>query len=117
MTTDVYMNMKISRSNFKRAKKKCVNAAEKIKRDKFTEACLNGDKDMFEELKKLKGKSDSFSTKVDGKNTPEEIADHFSDVYKELYNRTGTKEPMINLLGEVEVKLSEDDLSEVNKMI
>ena len=70
----------MSRSNFKQAKKKCVNAAETIKRDRFAEACLNGDKDMFGELKKLKGKHKNVSTKIDGKNSPEEIADHFGEI-------------------------------------
>ena len=45
----LYQNMRISRSNYRSAKRKCTVAAEKIKRDKFVEACLNGDRDMFEE--------------------------------------------------------------------
>ena len=51
---ELHNNMKVSRNNFKMAKKKCINATEILKREKFTEACLNGDKDMFEELKKMR---------------------------------------------------------------
>ena len=112
----IYWNMRLSRSNFKQAKKKCVNAAELIKRDKFTEACLIGDKNMFEELKKMKGKSNLTSTKIDGKNSPEDIADHFAATYRELFNRTESNENMINLFNEVDDKISNDDFKDIDKV-
>ena len=71
---------------------------------------------MFEELKKLKGKHNNFSTKIDGNSTPEEIADHFGETYKELYNRTGSKEPMINLFSEVHDKIGESDQDDISKV-
>ena len=52
-----------------------------MKRDKFIEACLNGDRDMFEELKKMRGSANTTSSKIDGCNTPEDIADKFKDIY------------------------------------
>ena len=113
---DIFWNMRTSRSNFKRAKKKCINAEEVIKRDKFTEACLNGDKSLFEELKKMKGKSNTHSTKIDDKNSPEEIADHFGEIYKELFNKTGSADPMKNLLKEVNGEITEDQLADVMKV-
>ena len=113
---DLFWKMRLSRSNFKQAKKKCVNAQEQIKRDRFTEACMSGDKDMFEELKKMKGNSSSWATKVDGKETPEDIADLFGATYNELYNRTGTDQPMKILLEEVNAKINEDDLIDVDRV-
>ena len=64
----------------------------------------------------MKGKSTSFSTKIDGKNTPEDIADLFSETYKELFNRTGSNRPMIDLLKEVSGDIQEKDLSDVEKV-
>ena len=46
----IHRNMRQTRSNFKVSKRKCTNAAMAIKRDKFVNACLQGDKDMFKEL-------------------------------------------------------------------
>ena len=113
---DLYQNMRISRRNFKAAKRRCLNAEESIKREKFVEACINGDKDMFEELKKLKGRANSCTTKIDGKNKPDEIADRFKEIYSELYNRTGSTEPMDDLLKEVNDKISDEDLDMVDKV-
>ena len=62
---ELYRNMRIASRNYWTAWRKCSNAAEVIKRDKFVEACLSGDRDMFEELKKIRGSTNTTSTKVD----------------------------------------------------
>ena len=69
---------------------------------------------MFEELKKLKGTQNSFSSKIDHKSNPEDISDHFSDIYRELFNRTESKQPMFDLLREVNANIIEDDLMDVD---
>ena len=51
----LYQNMRFFRSKFRYEKRRCLNAAEVLKRDKFLESCLEGDKPLFEELKRFKG--------------------------------------------------------------
>ena len=113
---DLYQNMRATRRIYKSAKRKCVNAEEVLKREKFIEASLNGDKSLFDELKKMRGHSNTCSSKIDGKSQPEDIADNFKDIYEKIYNRTGTSEPMEKLLGEVNEKINSSDLDEVQKV-
>ena len=75
--------------------KKCIKAVESVKRDKFIQASLNGDKDMFEELSRIKKSGRSGPSKMDGKTSEDDIADHFGEIYKTIYNREGSDEPFV----------------------
>ena len=44
----MYDNMRFYINKFKYAKRRVLVAAEAMKRDKFLEACLDGDKALFE---------------------------------------------------------------------
>ena len=98
------------------AKRKCINASEALKRENFILASLNGDKDLFKELKKRRGFDSTTSTKVDGANSPESIADKFKDIYEKLYNRTSNSEPINKLLSEINENVSEKDMDDVEKV-
>ena len=103
-----------TRNKFKYAKRRCQNAANLIKRDNLVEACLNRtqernhtsahDKpDLFAELKKMKGHTSvGTSSKVDGRSDELSIAEHFRSIYKDLYNRTGSDQPLRTLLGSID---------------
>ena len=54
--------------------------------------------------------------KRQGHNTPEDIADAFKDIYSGLYNRTGTSEPMEELLKEVNENIKDKHLEDVNRV-
>ena len=97
----LYDNMRFFKNQFRYAKRKCLNAVDSIKRDKFLESCLEGDKKIFEELKKFKGAPPNTASKVDGHTDPESITNHLRNIYQGLYNRTGSKAPLQNLLDEV----------------
>ena len=71
---------------------------------------------MFTELKKMRGTFNNCATTVEGKNTPEGIADKFKETYNDLYNRTGTREPMNDLLNDVNKNIGEEHLDDVNKV-
>ena len=112
----LYNNMRFYRNKFRYARRRVLNCAEGIKRDRFVEAALAGDKDLFEELKRFKGVPQKVSSKVDGHTDPDSIADHFRNIYSGLYNRTGSKEPLKNLLDEVNEAIQEQDIIEVEKV-
>ena len=112
----LYDYMRFTRNKFRYAKRKVLNAAEALKRDKFVEAALAGDKDLFEKLKRFKGATQRVSSKVDGHTDPDSIADHFKNIYTGLYNRTGTKEPLENLLGEVKEAIQAQDILDVERV-
>ena len=65
----------------------------------------------------MRGTASTTSTKIDGCNTPEDIADKFKDIYNGLYNRTGTSEPMEDLLREVNEKINGQHLEDVDSLL
>ena len=112
----LYDNMRFFRNKFRYAKRRCLNASDAIKRDKFLESCLEGDLKLFEELKKFKGCPSKVATKVDGHTDPVTITDHFKELYSTLYNRTGSDEPLKNLMNEVNDSIEDGDITDVLKV-
>ena len=95
-----------------RTKRRCLNASEAISRHRFLESCLSGDKDLFIELKKFKGTPQNVASRIDGKTDPVSIADHLKGLFENLYNRTGTDEPLRNLFDDVDERVSNHDLKQ-----
>ena len=83
---------------------------------RFLESCLSGDKDLFIELKKFKGTPQNVASRIDGKTDPVSIADHLKGLFENLYNRTGTDEPLRNLFDDVDERVSNHDLKDVDKV-
>ena len=71
---------KFFRNKFKYAKRRVLIASEAIKRDKFLEACLEGDKSLFQELKRIRGAPLNIATKIDGHTDPENITEHLKNI-------------------------------------
>ena len=113
---DLYNNMCRSRNQFKYAKRQCINVEKEMKRDKFVEACVSGDKDVFKEIKKMRRRDNIVSSKMDGKANAEDIADHLRDLYSGIYNRTGSSEPLENLFKNVDEKVDNECLKDVDKV-
>ena len=78
------------------------------------EACLNGGINIFTEIKKMRGKPNTFPNKIDNKSDPASIANHFQDIYKELYNSVPSEIKVLDILKEVNEEISERDLDEVD---
>ena len=104
---DLFQNMRKSRRVFKSAKRKCVNAGAALKRQNFIEASLSGDKDLFKELKKMRGTSNTTSTKVDGAANPEDIADKFQGIYTIVIIKQFNERPVLQ--NEIPRDLTDDD--------
>ena len=56
------------------------------------------------------------ASKIDGHTDPVNITEHLKNVYEGLYNRTGSKVPLQNLLREVDEDISDDDMSDILKV-
>ena len=108
--------MRFTRNQFRLARRKCLKAVETIKRDRFIKATMEGDRDMFEELNKIKKSGAAGPSKMDGKTNADDIADHFGEIYKNIYNREGSDEPLKNLLDDVNTKCSQEDLAMVERV-
>ena len=113
---ELFNIMRFTRNQYKYARRKCLRAVETTKRDKFVEACVRGDKHMFEELKKIRQSKCATVSKVDGISDPDKIADHFGHVYRDIYNREANNEPLKELFIEVNQSCVSDDLGDVERV-
>ena len=105
--------MKKSRNLYHYQVKKCIKAQDKIKKSKLL-GCLDGDGDIFQEIKKLRNVKQTVASVIDGKS--ENIENHFSNIYKSLYNSVDDKEEVIDILKNVHESIDENDYNDVLKV-
>ena len=53
----------------------------------FLKSVINGSSNIFQEIRKYRGVSSTFSSRIDNEVGATNIANHFADIYAELYNR------------------------------
>ena len=94
--------------------KKCQKAEKIIKKTKLLDACLNGDGNLFAEIKKMRKTKTVVADKIDG--VTEDIPNHFGNIYKELFNSVKDADEVKTISVEVEKKVTIDSLSDVNKV-
>ena len=85
-----------------------------MKKLKLIDACLNGNADLFKEIKKMRKHNTLVATSVDG--VEGNISDHFKGIYNDLYNSVDDKAEMENLCAEVNEGIKFTELYEVNKV-
>ena len=62
---DLLDNMKQSKRQFKFAVRRLKRCKDKIQNDKFVASLLKGDAKIFEEIRKFRGKTSTFSSRID----------------------------------------------------
>ena len=71
--------MKRSRNLYHYQIRKCKKAEEKVKKNKLLDACLNGDVDLFTEIKKMRKIREQPANTIDG--VSKVIPGHFAKIY------------------------------------
>jgi hypothetical protein len=94
--------------------KKIKRSEEIIKKNKLLDACLNGNGDVFKEIKKIRQHKPTVATSMDKVN--ENIPNHFKEIYENLYISVDDREEMIELNNHVEANINHAQLYEVNKV-
>ena len=105
--------MKKSRNLYHYQFKKCVKAEDKFKKSKLLN-CLNGEGDIFQEIKKFRNVKPTVASVIDGKS--DNIEEHFSQIYKTLYNSVTDKEEVLDILKEVHESIDSKDLEDVEQI-
>ena len=85
-----------------------------IKKNKLLDACLNGNKNIFGEIKKLRRLEPKIATSIDG--VDKDIDEHFKSIYERLYNSVYEGEEMASLCKSVNEKVCHFQLYEVDKI-
>ena len=106
-----FENMKHSKRQYKYAVRRLKRCNDTIQNDKFLAGVVNGGCDIFKEVRKFRGKSNTASSRIDDEVGSKNIASHFAGIYSELYNRVenGTR------LGEISDRINSgiDNMSRV----
>ena len=113
LNTELHHIMKRTRNRYHYALRKCKRAAEHIKRDKLVKSCATTGNDIFDELRKLRHVQEDPPSIIDGNIKPEE---RFAEVYGKLYNSIDDKSEATRILEEIEVSITADSLSQVDKV-
>ena len=95
VNTELHKIMKRSRNIYHYNYRKCKKSEMITSKNKLLDACLNGNGDIFKEIKRLRASKPTVATSMDGvKNN---IADHFKDIYSTLYNSLNDAAPNLIL--------------------
>ena len=114
LNCEVHNVMKRTRNIFHFQLRKCRRAEEKIKRCKLLNACLNGNENIFDEIKKLRRSKPAVANSIDGVTV--NIPGHFANIYKQLYNSVNDQEEVLNISEQLENKISVSSLDDVNQV-
>ena len=92
---ELFYIMKRSKNVYHYQVRKLKKSDNIIKRNNLLNACLNGESNIFKEIKKLRQHVPDIATSVDG--VKENISEHFKSIYSELYNSVDDLDDMIRL--------------------
>ena len=94
--------------------KKCQRAEMTIKKSKLLDACLNGNGELFKEIKAMRRIKPKCADSIDG--VKEDIPGHFKSIYSDLYNCVKDGDEVLKISQEIEDKLSIVDLDDVKRV-
>ena len=80
----VYENMKYSRKQYFYAVRRLKNCNNIMQNDRLLESLVQGGCNIFQEIKRLRGKQTSISSRIDDEVGPTDISNHFAKIYEYL---------------------------------
>ena len=114
LNTELHKIMKKTRNVYHRSFKKCQKAEATIKKSKLLDACLNGNGDLFKEIKAMRRTRPICADIIDG--VKDDVPGHFRSIYNELYNCVDDGNEVLKISQELEEKITIDCLDDVNRV-
>ena len=114
MNTELHSIMKKSRNKYHMEYKKCQKSEQTIKKSKLLDACLNGNGELFKEIKSMRRCKPKVADSIDGVH--ENLPDYFSNIYKELYNSVDDAEEVKLISEEIESNLKQRNIEDIDKV-
>jgi exonuclease III len=114
INTELHTIMKRTRNVYHYHVRKCKKAENSIRRNKLLDACLNGNGEVFAEIKKLRKSTPVVASSMDG--VKENVEEHFKDIYKNLYNSIDDEANILNLLDVINNGINYTDTHDVKKV-
>ena len=106
--------MKNARNVYHYQLRKCKKHENMIKRNKLLDACINGNGDIFSELKKERKTKQIAASSIDGK--VDNVEEHFKQTYEVLYNGVDDKDDLLELKTELNNSIFSSNIRDVLKI-
>ena len=113
--TVLHSIMKKTRNRLHYQIRKCKRVEKFIKNKKLVENCLEGENDIFAEIKRQRGKETEESVTIDGADGAN-IPNKFADVYEELYNRENDRNNLEEILNNINNNIGNEANIEIEKI-
>ena len=114
LNNELHRIMKRTRNVFHYHVRKLKKSCDIISKNKLLDACINGNGDLFSEIKKMRNSDPMVANTMDGVKVG--IADHFKDIYSGLYNSVDDQEELVKLCESVKQKVNVHHLHDVRKV-
>lgn len=112
LNTEIHKVMKHARNIYHYQIRKFRKTEEKIKHNKLLDACINGNGDIFKEIKKMRKSKPTVANKID--DTSKDIPDHFAKIYKDLYNSVDDSKDLLEVSELINNKVNISSLNDVD---
>ena len=114
---ELHFMMKKTRNVYHQILRKVKKAEQTIREDKFINNIMNGRTgNILQEIKKMRNTGKSPTNTVDNKSDPPSIANHFQEIYKNIYNTHNSSVNVEKILDDINSKLSDSDLNVVDQI-
>ena len=111
---ELHRIMKRTRNIFHLVLRKCRKSEDKIKSNKLLEACLNNDKNIFDEIKKLRKCNTDVVNSIDGE--AENVENHFANIYENLYTSVDDRADVLEISKKLEHQINILSLNDVARV-
>ena len=112
----LYETMLKTKCQYKYAVRRLKRAKQSIQNDKFVAGLAHGGCNIFQEIKKFRGKTRNCSSKIDAEVGAQNIANHFANIYSELYSRHEHGTEFQKLQGEINSSVAEQSIIDANRI-
>ena len=115
INVEVHRIMKRTRNIFHYQVRKCRRVEDYIRNKNIIENCIEGDADLFAEIKKQRKNAADDDVTIDGV-AGKDIPGKFANVYSELFNRETDDAEVNKVKVAIEDEIDEDSWNEINKV-
>ena len=103
--------MKSKKSHYKYAIRRLKRCSDIISEENLLNSILDSNKNVFDEVRKLRRKRRGLSSRIDENVDPHSIASHFSNIYAKLFNNVNEDEGLHCLRQQLNNDINDDSIT------
>ena len=117
INTVLHTVMKRTRNKYHYAIRFVKKQESEIRKNKLLQDCLGGKvNDILKQIKSSRKNKSDCSKNIDGVSGVKNIASHFQNIYKDIYNQHNSSEKVDEILADLNSKITANDVSELDKI-